>query len=108
MKHFFAAALFFGTFSAHASIVGATLNGAKVNAVRVESGWGFISFDKPASLAPCSADRVYLNLDNEAHRVAYSTALAAFMSGKTVSVRADDVPSKVFGTCALYDIYVGQ
>ncbi|HMW48054.1 MAG TPA: hypothetical protein PKD17_00040 [Cellvibrionaceae bacterium] len=108
MKHLIAATLFFGAFSAHASIVGATLNGAKVNAVRVESGWGFISFDKPASLAPCSADRVYLNLDNEAHRVAYSTALAAFMSGKTVSVRADDVPSKVFGACAMYDIYVSQ
>jgi hypothetical protein len=93
---------------ASAAIVAVPTSQSEINAVRVESRWGFVSFSNHAGPAACPANRVYLNLDNEIHRVAYSTALAAFMSGKPVAIRADDVPSKVFGACALYDIYVVQ
>lgn len=94
----------------NAAIIPVTTNSqstqSKVSAVRVESRWAFVSFDSPALPSDCPNSRVYLNLESESHKVAYSTALAAFMSGKNVAIRADTAPSQVFGACQLYDIYV--
>ena len=94
----------------NAAIISVTTNSestqSTISAVRVESRWAFVSVDNPALPSACPNSRVYLNLESESHKVAYSTALAAFMAGKSVAIRADTVPSQVFGACQLYDIYV--
>jgi hypothetical protein len=106
MKYLIALLLCGFTFSSHAAIIGLTQSGAKISAVRIESRWGFISFTNRSSPAACPEARVDLNLESEPHRMAYSTALAAFMAEKHVVIRVDDASAKVFNACSLYDIYV--
>ena len=90
---------------APAGVLGVTTNTSKISAVRIESRWGFVSFSDQ-SISACSNGRVYLNLDNEFHKAAYSTALAAYMSGKKIAIRADDAAPLVFGACQIYDILI--
>ncbi|WP_054114249.1 hypothetical protein [Marinagarivorans algicola] len=112
MKGLYLGALFFMSAYSFGDIVRVTTNNdsiqSKVTALRVESHWGFVSFDNNIGNRDCPKNRVYLNLKSEVHRVAYSTAMAAYMAGKVVEIRADNRIPKVFSACSLYDIVVAQ
>ncbi|AIW21382.1 hypothetical protein F0267_24665 [Vibrio coralliilyticus] len=105
MKYFIGLMMVISASFTQAAVLEVTTSLSKVSAVRVESKWGFISFSNQSQSA-CSNGRVYVDLDSEYHKISYSTALAAYMSGKSVTIRADDAAAKVFGACRIYDIYV--
>ena len=86
---------------------GATLQSstATVTNLRIEAGYGFIGV---AQDLPNCGGRVWLDMSTVLGRAMYSTAMLAFSSGKTVTVRAFDESQRVFGACNIYDIWVVQ
>lgn len=105
MKFIVTSMLLLFSVTVNAGVISVTTSESKVSAVRIESKYALVSFSNQSD-SDCSKGRAYLDLDNEYHKVAYSTALAAYMSGKSVAIRTYDNSSLVFGTCKIYDIYV--
>ena len=101
MKYLFGIAM---VFSASAFAAVTTGTDTTVSALRVESGWGFISYPTAISDSNCPGNRVYVKLDSDKGKTAYSTAMAAFMAQKPVKIRAVSDSAKVYGACELYDI----
>ncbi len=81
----------------------------KISGIRSEGNVALFSFQNlPAASTGCK-DRVWMSLTDDAGRSQYSLGIAAFMSGKSVLVRAhNDTSLKMHTECKLYDIYVTE
>lgn len=80
----------------------------EITGVRVEGATGLLSMATYIEDGEPRCNRVWLDLLKDEDKAAYSTALMAFASGKTVHIRAVKAGVPRFGACDLYDIYVGK
>lgn len=105
IKFFIASMMLFISMVGYADVIAVTTSESRISAVRIESKYELVSFSN-RSESECGQGRAYLDLDNEYHKVAYSTVLAAYLAGKQVSIRIYDDSALVFGACKIYDVYV--
>jgi hypothetical protein len=80
-----------------------------IASLRVEGSYGFIGLSQPwASSSTCGGGRVWVDMTTPLGRSVYATAMLAFSSRQTVTIRAFEEHPIVFGACTIYDIYVTQ
>lgn len=101
--------MFILSFSASAFSASTTFTG-KIQSLRVEYLYGFIEVDESLVFGTthgCSNERVWVDVNGEIGRVAYSTALAALAGQNTVKIRVSESSSNiVYGACKLHDIVI--
>ena len=108
MKSFSSVVLLtFGLISANAQAA-LIYGGGTIPNLRAEAGYGFISVSGGFAGTTCDPTRVWVDMNSVQGRTAYATAMLAFASDKSVVIRLDDTTTRIFGACALYDIYVSQ
>jgi hypothetical protein len=60
-----------------------------------------------ASASTCGS-RVWVDMNTPLGRSIYATAMLAFSTKQTVTIRAYEESQRIFGECNLYGIYVSQ
>ena len=75
-----------------------------VTEIGYEAGRGLIRLDTVFSEQGCSA--VYADLTQDTHKVAYSTALTAKMSGSRVKIRFDYDNPKYYSYCQVFQLTI--
>jgi len=79
-----------------------------VASLRIEGNAGFIGLSQSmSSTSTCNA-RVWVDMTTPLGRSIYATAMMAFSTGRTVTIRASEESQRIFGECNLYDLYVTQ
>lgn len=77
----------------------------KIPHLRIEGVAGFIGLPESLSDSACGG-RIWVDMNTEWGRSVYATAMMAFATKSTVSLRADNGGIRYFGECPLYDIVV--
>ncbi len=93
------------SFPAQAALVAST---GLITNLRIEGNAGFVGLEHTLSSTSTCGSRVWVDMTTILGRSIYATAMMALAAGKTVVVRAFEESTRVFGECALYDIYVIQ
>jgi uncharacterized membrane protein len=76
--------------------------------LRVEGSYGFIGLSQPWASSSTCGGRVWVDMTTPLGRSVYATAMLAFSSRQTVTIRAFEEFPRVFSECNIYDIYVTQ
>ena len=76
--------------------------------MRIEGTSGFIGLTNSMASSSTCGTRVWVDMTTPVGRAVYATALMAFNTRQSVSIRAFEESQRVFGECNLYDIYVPQ